>query len=570
MDVHVPSVTDRLHPLFASPDGDVILSARGGQTFFRVHTYTLKTTSGFFRAMYNLPQSKSPVDNIIYLDDDAEVLEPLLRMVCGLELPRLTDYDLIEKILFVAEKYEMPGPISILRLLASTEDVLSHPLRLYSFACRYGWEEEAKLASNRTLKLDLFAPCNQETLQQLPSKALLDLLNLRHRRREQLRGRLDNPPFVSGATANCVQCDNLIEYHTWRELKYKILEEMDRRPLGDTILESGLADWPEAKACWRAKCSKKDCGRLLYDKGETLRSPPRGTRAQSRTSPLAQKPASKRQASSEVLELSSSDDTPLHPLSKHAKPKSTLTVKKRTKPKPKIPLSTAEVIEISSDEDDVPLSQESLIADLRNQVKKLKQESERHQETSKNLMLELSRSRAELAKASEHPSTDGKLVLDHSEIDDSLNCEICTRRMYTPYLLPDCGHTFCLSCLRDWFGTAHARFVQAHPQQNQNVRDFYVQRITTLLRPEFIAHPQVADQLQQLQQPTPEFTCPTCRKRAYRRPIEVYALKSLVRAISAVDEEEKANIPPDQPFVERRQGRTVVVDPWEGFFPRES
>lgn len=87
----------------------------------------------------------------------------------------------------------------------------------------------------------------------------------------RLRDRLDNPPFVSGATANCIQCNTLIEYHTWRELKYKIVLEMDKRPAGDTIINTGLINWPEAKACWKAKCTKKDCGRLLYDKEETLR-----------------------------------------------------------------------------------------------------------------------------------------------------------------------------------------------------------------------------------------------------------------------------------------------------------
>ena len=55
-DIQDSSITDKLHPTFASPEGDVILSARGGQTFFRVHSYTLKTTSGFFREMYSLPQ----------------------------------------------------------------------------------------------------------------------------------------------------------------------------------------------------------------------------------------------------------------------------------------------------------------------------------------------------------------------------------------------------------------------------------------------------------------------------------------------------------------------------------
>lgn len=56
MNVRESTTADGLHPAFASPEGDVTLAARGGQTFFRVHSYTLKTTSGFFRTMYGLPQ----------------------------------------------------------------------------------------------------------------------------------------------------------------------------------------------------------------------------------------------------------------------------------------------------------------------------------------------------------------------------------------------------------------------------------------------------------------------------------------------------------------------------------
>jgi hypothetical protein len=47
---------DRFHPLFTSLDGDVILAAKGGELFFRMHSFTLKMTSGFFRTMYSLPQ----------------------------------------------------------------------------------------------------------------------------------------------------------------------------------------------------------------------------------------------------------------------------------------------------------------------------------------------------------------------------------------------------------------------------------------------------------------------------------------------------------------------------------
>lgn len=85
-----------------------------------------------------------------------------------------------------------------------------------------------------------------------------------------LRQRLDDPPFVSGKPALCAQCSGVIEYHTWRELKYKIILEMENRPQGDTVPQ-GLLEWPEAKACWRAGCPNPVCGRLLYDKPETVR-----------------------------------------------------------------------------------------------------------------------------------------------------------------------------------------------------------------------------------------------------------------------------------------------------------
>lgn len=96
----------------------------------------------------------------------------------------------------------------------------------------------------------------------------------------------------------------------------------------------------------------------------------------------------------------------------------------------------------------------------------------------------------------------------------------------------------------------------------------YVGRIQGLLRPEYLTHPQIQHQLQNLQLPQPEYTCPTCRKRVFNRPVEDYALKSLVRMISNASEEEKAKIPPDEPIMEHRHGHLVVVDPWEGYFPK--
>lgn len=187
------------------------------------------------------------------MDEDAFTLESLLRMACGLPILPITSYDAVDALLYAAEKYDMPGPMSIIRVLVMTPPLLDQPLRLYAVACRFGWDHEAKHASTETLALDLHSEPYRDALQTLSTTALLNLFQLHRDRREGLRTRLDDPPFVGGGTALCVACGWQIDYHTWRELKYKIILEMDVRPLGDSVVNTGLLDWHEAKACWNAK-----------------------------------------------------------------------------------------------------------------------------------------------------------------------------------------------------------------------------------------------------------------------------------------------------------------------------
>jgi hypothetical protein len=233
------------------------------------------------------------MSSIIYLTEDAPTLEMLLRMCSGMVPLLPTTYDDLDRLITAAEvcgvpgfldrlkihahcsaqKYDMPGPIAILRLLCMTPLFTSLPensLRLYALACRFGWEEEMCTAVKQSLVLDLHSPIHRQGLSHLSTSALLDLLSLHHSRREILRARLNDPPFVEGGTALCTLCGSLIDYHTWRELKYKIILEMDVRPSGDR-LERYLDEWDEARACWEAVCSNPECDRTLYDRTETLR-----------------------------------------------------------------------------------------------------------------------------------------------------------------------------------------------------------------------------------------------------------------------------------------------------------
>src|SRR5258708_31380324 len=102
-----PDEAPKYHPMF-SFESDVVLCSRDG-ILFRVPSTTLRMTSSWFRAMFTLPQGANPstsssasppvglsppVDSeVIALDEDARTLEPLLRMVCGLEIATLDTWD---------------------------------------------------------------------------------------------------------------------------------------------------------------------------------------------------------------------------------------------------------------------------------------------------------------------------------------------------------------------------------------------------------------------------------------------------------------------------------------------
>jgi hypothetical protein len=178
--------TRNFHPLFSSPDAEIVLASKGATLYYRLHSYTLKNASRFFQTMFTLPQKDhdSLTNGVIYLDEDETTLDAIFRMISGLPLSPIDSYDLIESMLDAIEKYDMPGPLSIIRIMVMTPSLLHQPFRLYPIASRFGWDAEAQHASSQTLSYNLYDPEHRPALSKLSTDALLRLFELHHSRRE--------------------------------------------------------------------------------------------------------------------------------------------------------------------------------------------------------------------------------------------------------------------------------------------------------------------------------------------------------------------------------------------------
>jgi hypothetical protein len=255
--------------LFASNDADFVLRASDGMQY-RIHTFTLRTASAFFRTMLTLPQP-SNVTDFLTLDEPSKVVGPLLMMISGMEMPQWGSYDEIENVLEAAHKYDVPGPVATIRYILASPRFLSEPVRLYAIATRYDWHDEAILAAEESLKLSIHDTKYAPFLEQIPSRPLLKLLDLHRNRRDGFRYLINDPERFTTGNAELTHCDCglPVDNSSWLILKSALILEMDKRPLGDTLLGTILEEWPESTACWEAQC--KACSKSLYAREITLR-----------------------------------------------------------------------------------------------------------------------------------------------------------------------------------------------------------------------------------------------------------------------------------------------------------
>jgi len=234
-----------------------------------------------------------------------------------------------------------------------------------------------------------------------------------------------------------------------------------------------------------------------------------------------------------TLSLLSDDDEP-----SSQPPKNSASSKqgKKHHRKENRPVILGEIIEISSDDDEASTSAITrskpngvAMAELQERYRKLEQETANIREENKRI----SRENAEL-KSRAH--------LDISVLEDQITCDVCSSTLWQPFILPDCGHTFCQSDLEDWFSMTLTQFRATNPA------------------PVYVNGWQ--------QQPQPRYTCPKCREHVKSKPVEDFALKSLVRAIAKAAGEASPKKVPARGHAGHGQ-RREPGPPFSQFFPQQ-
>ncbi|KAH7875081.1 uncharacterized protein C8R40DRAFT_1170711 [Lentinula edodes] len=258
-------------------------------------------------------------------------------------------------------------------------------------------------------------------------------------------------------------------------------------------------------------------------------------------------------------------------------PSSTTRTSKNRAPKKPLVLHP-DVIEISDSDDDPftppapPVKRKSSRElQLEREVKKLKQENELHKNKANSLRAEITSVQDKLTHllATSSSASSSKDHMPISDVEDSVTCEICTMKMWTPYIL-ECGHTYCQSCLQDWFSTTLAQHMAAHPNYNINQHQHPYGADMYAAYPGFAQHHYM--HLLGAATPQPHYTCPICRKQVRNPPVEDFNLKKIVRAVASVQGESSPR--KGEAGSSRRKGKAKGKapaqreDPWSGFFRR--
>ncbi|KAK0462129.1 hypothetical protein IW261DRAFT_199849 [Armillaria novae-zelandiae] len=248
--------TAAYHPAFNAPDADAILSSLDN-TLYRLPSPVLRRTTTFFASpsfTFDPPSKPIPIH------EHDVVLERLLGILSGLAIPPRRTFDELEGVLGLAETWGAKGTVDVLRASITAPVFLREPLRVYAIATRFGWEEEAELASKHALDLSLHEEQHQEALRPIQTCVLVRLFKFHRKRRDAFRAGMAGESMERRCAA--------VGGEAWAVLMWRMFWEMNPRPSGEGLCSLEVEEWEEMERCLGERCA--GCGKAVYERLEVL------------------------------------------------------------------------------------------------------------------------------------------------------------------------------------------------------------------------------------------------------------------------------------------------------------
>lgn len=272
---HGPSASTsrQYHEDYRAKDANLTIATSDGQ-FFHVHSFILSLASGFFRTMLTLGDISG--DELIEVPEDGDIWSDLLDIIYPDKVPRFTsglDFADFKELCFAAEKYEIPSVLYHLQFYLHSERFYP-PVSTYVLACRFSWKREAKLASTRSLNLDLQTPAVKNQLKEATAEDALRLMDLHASRRNDMIKATQR----SGTGENMGPIwQSVVKYHTdfsprglkhmffsiyalWDAFRLRVVSSMQKDPSGSLLLDAIDDDL----ALWTQKCDS--CNKCVVDR----------------------------------------------------------------------------------------------------------------------------------------------------------------------------------------------------------------------------------------------------------------------------------------------------------------
>ena len=185
---------------FDAPDTDAILRSLDGKEF-HVHRLILCLASPVFAGMFSLPQPTERPSQIPTIDfpESSAILQPLIQYLYPRSPPTIPDLPMWEALYTTADKYSVEVVTQLLRKMLVHRFLETSPFRVYALASLWGFEDIAKIASTRTLTIDISKDFSREDAELMGGGACQQLYLLHFKRREAARVVVANHPLPSSS-----------------------------------------------------------------------------------------------------------------------------------------------------------------------------------------------------------------------------------------------------------------------------------------------------------------------------------------------------------------------------------